>query len=140
MFIKLPVLTQPNKVERKHRSILNTTRALRSQAFPLISFWGDCILIVTYLLNGTLVALLHGASPYALLFKTRSCYDHIRIFGTLCYATNLSPNKDKFADRYIKCLFLGYPFGKIAYIVMDLATKKVFTSRDVIFVEDVFPF
>lgn len=120
--------------------MLNTARSLRSQAFLPISFWGDCILTATYLLNRTPVVTLNGSTPYEVLFNTKPCYDHLKVFGTLCYVTNLSPTKDKFTDRAIKCLFLGYPFGKKAYTVMDLSTRKVFSTRGAFFMENIFPF
>ncbi|XP_074336773.1 uncharacterized protein LOC141673945 [Apium graveolens] len=47
-----------------------------------------------------------------------------------CYATNTLPHKDKFSNRAIRCIFLGYPFAQKAYKIMNLATRKVFVSRD----------
>lgn len=131
---------QNGVVERKHRTLLNTARALRKQAHLPIHFWGDCVLTATYLLIRTPTQHLNGVSPYEILFYTTPDYSLIRTFGSLCYASNLSPHKDKFSDRALKCVFIGYPFGQKGYRVLHLDTKKVFTSRDVHFVEDVFPF
>lgn len=39
-----------------------------------------------------------------------------------------------------RCVFLGYPFGQKAYKLYDLTTKKIFTSRGVVFHESIFPF
>lgn len=94
----------------------------------------------TYLHNRTPSAIVKGATPFEVLYKQQPQYDHLKVFGSLCYATNLSPNKDKFTDRSLKCMFLGYPIGLKAYGVMHPDSRKVFLSRDVIFLEDVFPF
>ena len=37
-------------------------------------------------------------------------------------------------------IFIGYPAGQKAYNLFDLSTKKVFTSQDVKFHEDIFPY
>lgn len=36
--------------------------------------------------------------------------------------------------------FFGYPFGQKVYQLRHLQTRKVFLSRDVVFVENSFPF
>lgn len=62
------------------------------------------------------------------------------MFGCLCYIADVTGPADKLNARGLKCVFLGYPFGKKGYRVMQLDTKKCYISRDVIFVENVFPF
>lgn len=66
--------------------------------------------------------------------------DLLKVFGCLCYAHNKPRQKDKFGPRSRKCVFLGYPFGKKGWRVFDLETQQIFVSRDVRFMEDVFPF
>lgn len=84
-------------VERKHRHLLETTRALRFHSHLPISFWGDCLLTVTYLINLLPTKVLKGQVPYQLLFGKPPDYYHLRIFGCLCYATNIGIT-DKFAS------------------------------------------
>ncbi|KAL9237818.1 hypothetical protein vseg_012322 [Gypsophila vaccaria] len=63
----------------------------------------------------------------------------LRVFGCLAYAKNVNPT-DKFDSRSRKCVFLGYPFGKKGWTLFDLETGTYFHSRDVSFIEDVFPY
>jgi len=131
---------QNGRVERKYRHILNVARALRFQANLPLTFWGECVLTATYLINRTPTKLLNEKTPYEVLFNQKSSYDHVRIFGSLCYAQNRVKGHDKFASRSRKCIFVGYPYGKKACKLYDLDTNECFESRDVVFHEDIFPF
>ncbi|XP_074289516.1 uncharacterized protein LOC141614672 [Silene latifolia] len=66
--------------------------------------------------------------------------DHMRIFGCLCYAKTINRSHDKFASRSRKCVFIGYPFGKKGWRLYDLDTGTYFDSRDVVFMEENFPY
>jgi len=48
--------------------------------------------------------------------------------------------RDKFQPGVIPCVFLGYPYSKKAYKVMDLEHHKFYNSRDIVFHETIFPY
>ncbi|KAJ1700873.1 hypothetical protein LUZ63_000652 [Rhynchospora breviuscula] len=52
----------------------------------------------------------------------------------------LYPTSDKFGSRSRRCVFVGYPFGKKGWRTLDLETNEFVISRDVMFVENEFPF
>nr|GMC46595.1 retrovirus-related Pol polyprotein from transposon TNT 1-94 [Ipomoea batatas] len=138
--VNLGTPQQNGRVERKHRHILNVARALRFQASLPIDFWGECVLTACYLINRTPTPLLNGKTPYEALYGEPPHYDHLRVFGSLCYAHNQKSKGDKFASRSRKCIFVGYPYGKKGCKVYDIETKEYFTSHDVNFCEGEFPF
>lgn len=110
---------QNGHVERKHMHILNVARSLLFQASLPLRFWGESILTATYLINRTPMKLLHYKSPSEMLYGSRPTYDHIRTFGSLCYARRVARDQDKFQTRGIRCIFLGYPQNKKGWLVFD---------------------
>nr|GEX18915.1 hypothetical protein [Tanacetum cinerariifolium] len=73
---------------------------------------GECVLTATYLINKMLVKLLDWKSPYEKLYGKPPTYDHLRVIGCLCYAAVVKPHKDKFENRGVKCVLIGYPVNQ----------------------------
>lgn len=97
-----------NVSERKHRHLLNVAQALLFQANLPKKFLGDAILTTTYLVNQTPTPVLKGKTPFETLFHKPPTYDHLRIFGCLCFASTHHHRPTKFDARATHCVFLGY--------------------------------
>ncbi|KAJ0764103.1 putative RNA-directed DNA polymerase [Helianthus annuus] len=130
---------QNGVVERKHRHLLNTARALMFQSNLPLKYWSDCVLTAVYLINRLPSSVLNGRSPYEVVFGFKPSLDHLRNFGCLCFSTILSES-DKFAYHADKCVLIGYSNEKKGYKLLCLDNKKVHFSRDVKFYENVYPF
>lgn len=75
-----------------------------------------------------------------MLYSRPPPLQHLRVIGCLCYAHNQKHSGDKFASRSLKCIFIGYPYGKKGWRLYNLETASVFVSRDVVFLETTFPY
>jgi len=84
--------------------------------------------------------VLHDKIPLELLLGKTPSFEHLKVFGCLCYMSTHKHGRDKLQARAVPCVFLGYPFGQKAYKVMDIQSRKIYSSRDVVFHEQIFPF
>ncbi|KAJ0920051.1 putative RNA-directed DNA polymerase [Helianthus annuus] len=98
---------QNGVVERKHRHLLNTARALMFQGGLPLRFWFDCVLTAVYLINRLPSSVLNGRSPFEMMFSFKPSLSHLRNFGCLCFSIILH-DSDKFSFNAEKCVFLGY--------------------------------
>ncbi|KAL3375566.1 hypothetical protein AABB24_006833 [Solanum stoloniferum] len=130
---------QNGVVERKHRHILETARAIRFQGQLPIRFWGECILAVVIIINRVPSTVIGNKSPYYMLHKKQPDLSYMRTIGCLCYATKLIKG-DKFGTRATKSVMLGYSSTQKGYKLYDWETKSIFVSQDVQFLEHIFPF
>lgn len=83
--------------------------------------------------------MLDRKSPYELLFGKLLKLEYIKIFGCL-YFNSVLPKGNKFESRAKKVVLLDFFTTQKGYKLYDLGNRNVFISRDVTFIEEVFPF
>lgn len=66
---------QNGVVERKHRHLLEMARALKFYAKLSSSFWGECILMTTYIINRLPEKAIGDKTPYENVFNQKLDYD-----------------------------------------------------------------
>ena len=69
-----------------------------------------------YILNRLPSVVLQNKSPFEVLFGKIPSLQHMRVFGSLCYATT-PKHLDKFSPRAIPAIHLGYSSSKKGYII-----------------------
>jgi len=102
---------QNSIVERKHGHLLNVARALMIQSHLPKIYWSYFVIHVAYIINMLPTPVLNYSSLYEMLYKTKTDFNGLKVFGSLCYASTLSTNKRKFDPRVSKCVFIGFKRG-----------------------------
>lgn len=126
-------------MEKKHKHLFETTRAIFFQSNLPIKYWGDCVLTTLYLINRFPLSSLQNKTPYEILHNQAPSYSHLKSFGCLCYVPTLKHHRLKFSPR-ATCVFLGYPTNKKAHKCLNLETNQIIFSREVLFHESRFSF
>jgi hypothetical protein len=138
--ISYPHSPQQNGLaERKYRHIVEIGLALLAQSKLPSSYWLDAFNTAVYLINRLPTHTLHKQSPYFKLLQRNSDYSILRTFGCSCYPLLRPYNKHKLMFRSKKCIFLEYSSNYQGYRCLDLATKRIYISRYVVFDENTFP-
>lgn len=141
LYIKdhVPIPTTNGLVEPKNGHILNVARSLMFQASLPQSYWGECVLAASYIINRTPNPFLqHHKTRFEALFHRLPSYKHFRVIECLCYASVL-PRANKFSPIATACVLLGYSSTQKGYKLLELATNRYFVSRDMNFHEHIFP-
>ena len=97
---------QNGVVERKHRHLLETTRALHIQASLPDKLWGNAVLCATYLINRMPLSCLNNQSPYCRLYQDTPSLLNLRTFGCLCFFSTPKSSQNKARPTsYSWCVF-----------------------------------
>jgi hypothetical protein len=138
--LSCPHTPQQNGVaERKHRHLIQCALALLSQSNLPISYWSYAVSTAAHLINKLPTPLLSNKSPWESLFHTKPTLTHLRAFGCQCFPLLTPYNKNKLQPKSVPCIFVGYPFHSKGYTCFDPSTHRFYTSRHVLFNENMFP-
>jgi hypothetical protein len=123
---------QQNSIfERKNHHLLEMTRTLLFQNNVSKIFWSEVVLTAAYLINRLPSANQNFKIPLEILYNQKINIDHLRVFGCVCFIHKNKIHKLDFTST--KGIFLDYSIFKKGYKCYDPKTKKLFISRDVIF-------
>ncbi|CAN0840831.1 Retrovirus-related Pol polyprotein from transposon TNT 1-94 [Linum grandiflorum] len=133
-----PGVSQQNGiVERKHRHVLDLTRALLVHSKVPPGFWVEVVHSVIYLINRQVTHVLNGISPFYALFGKQPDYSWLKVFGCTCYVFLPTKERHKLDPKVAKCVFVGYSDRHKGYLCYDIISRRLRISCHVVFLEHV---
>lgn len=128
-------------VERKNRHLHDVARSLMLTSQVPKHFWGEVVLIATYLINQLPSWILKFNTPLhslLTLYPTSHLVSPLplKIFGCTAFVHTYSQNCSKLDARSLKCIFLGYSPNKKGYKCYHPPTYQFFHTKDVTFFEN----
>ncbi|CAL1400598.1 unnamed protein product [Linum trigynum] len=136
--LSCPGVSQQNGlVERKHRHVLELTRALLFHSHVPNGYWVEAVHTVIYLINRQITPTLGQISPYQMLFDRPPDYSRLRVFGCTCFVLLPRAERHKLAPKTVRCVFVGYSEKHKGYCCYDPIGKRMRIAYHVLFLEHV---
>ncbi|CAL1358977.1 unnamed protein product [Linum trigynum] len=133
-----PGVSQQNGVvERKHRHVLELTRAILFHSRVPVGFWVEAIHTIVYLINRQITPLLGQKSPFQALYSRLPDYSSLRVFGCTCFVMLPRQERHKLAPKVTRCVFVGYSEKHKGYLCYDPSDRRMRIAYHVKFLEKV---
>lgn len=88
--------------------VIETDLSMMVRAYLPLSLWSKAFQAVTYLINRLSFSVLDSKTPFELLCTIQPSYDHLRVFGCICYLNTRLYVATKLDVRLVLCFFC-YP-------------------------------
>ncbi|KAL3534237.1 hypothetical protein ACH5RR_002698 [Cinchona calisaya] len=100
-------------------------------------FWAEAVHTAVYLLNRSPTKAVWNQTPLEAWSGRKPSVNHLKIFGSVCYAHIPKEKRYKLDEVGEKCIFVGYSSQSKGYHLYNLKTNKIIVCRDVLFNENV---
>ena len=130
--LTVPKTPEQNGVaERQNRTLVESVRAMLTQAKLPKKFWVEALNTAVYLRNRSPTKAVNHATPFEAWTGNKPDVSHLHSFGCTAYAHIPKDERKKLDSKTRKCIFLGYGTETKGYRLYDCERKGVFYSRDV---------
>lgn len=127
---------QNGVAERRNRTIMSMVRCLLSEKEMPRSFWPEAARWTAHVLNRSPTKAVTDMVPEEKWSGIKPRVDYFRIFGSIGHVHIPEQRRQKLDDRSHRCILLGVSDESKAYRLYNPVTKKIITSRDVVFDEN----
>ena len=127
---------QNGVAERKNRTVMNMVRSMLSEKQIPREFWSEAVNWATHILNRCPTTALKEVTPEEAWSGNKPSVHYFRVFGCVAYVHVSDNRRSKLDAKSEKCILLGVSEESKAYRLYNPVSRKVITSRDVIFAED----
>ena len=128
--------------ERFFHRIFEMARSMLHHGKLSTILWTYAVQHSIYLCNRMINKANQHKTPLELFTNIKPNVKHLRVFGSNAYTNVLKQDKYKMDPNAKKGIYVGYNESKfpVAYLIIDLESRKAIASRDVLFDEGVFTF
>ncbi|GKC17486.1 zinc finger, CCHC-type containing protein, partial [Tanacetum coccineum] len=128
-----PYTPQHNGVsERRNRTLLDMVRSMMNLTTLPLSFWDYALESATRILNMVPTKKV-DKTPYEMWYGKVPNLSYLKVWG--CEALVKRDTPDKLKQRFVKCIFIGYPKETMGYYFYFLPENKIVVARYVEFFE-----
>ena len=122
--------------ERKNRTLVGAVLSMLSYAKLPKIFWGEALYTANYLQNRSPTkALPINKTPFELWYGYQPNLSYLKVFGCKAHVFIPKEQRRKLDSHSFEAIFLGYSEEVKAYRLMNINTRKLIISRDVVFDE-----
>lgn len=127
---------QNGLAERMNRTLVEKARCMLINANLQKYLWAEAVVTAAYIVNRSPTRALDWKTPEEKWSGKQPIVSHMRVFG--CEAMMHIPKEKvkKWDSRSRKMIFLGYCDNSKGYRLLDIKSRTVMKSRDVIFLEN----
>jgi|GEM_PF-1828837 len=119
---------QNGRIEGANKILLEATRSLLYYSGLSRGYWSFAFKFATFN-NNCMIPSQQSLSPWQLLYDETPPLHKLRVFGITGYAHIARETRRKLDPTSQSVLLLGYSEDTEGYIVMDVATSRLFPSR-----------
>lgn len=131
-----PYTPEQNGVaERMNRTIVEKARCMLFDSNLGLHYWAEAVATAVYIINRSPTSAIRDKVPEEVWFGKKIDVSNFRIFGCKVMVHVPHQKRQKWDSKSEECIFVGYCPDTKGYRVYNPNKKRMYISRDVVFME-----